>query len=282
MVNLHDSLAHPQLRSRVWEYFGVEFDPQFVTDTPLNVIPDGAIKLMFHRKPMEGVTGLRLIGNHTRQRSIMPTGGDKYWAVQVVPGTAATWLPGLTDCITLRNTICNAADILGEWATMLCKRLQSCESFQESVAIFDEALLPLLPQAKPLDEAVMRAVEAIVHASGEISSSDLVARVGLSERQLLRRFTCAVGLTPKQFSRAWRIFSATVQATRTQRLCWSAIAAELGFSDQAHLSHEFVDLLGLTPQQFAQQRHTNFYNVYAAEPLWNPDSTDAPNALAHH
>lgn len=268
MITGHDALAHPSLRSRVWEYFGVEFDPQYVTDTPFTVVPDGGIKLMYYRKPQEGISGVQFIGAHARQRAFMPTGGAQYWAVQFVPGTPNTWLPGLTDCAILRDTVYNAEDISGTWATVLCAQLQQCHSFQDATAIFEQALLQLLPQARPLDREVMCAVEHIASTRGECEITDLAARTGLSERQLLRRFTQAVGLTPKQFVRAWRIFSAVVQATRASKICWSDIAAELGFADQSHLTHEFAALLGYSPQRLAQLRHEPLYSGYATEPMW--------------
>jgi len=86
-----------------------------------------------------------------------------------------------------------------------------------------------------------------------------VARaVGLSERELLRRFRASVGYGPKTLQRVLR-FQRAVAALGLRREPLhdlARIAAWAGYSDQAHMNREARELSGLTPVQLACSRAT--------------------------
>jgi AraC-like DNA-binding protein len=72
----------------------------------------------------------------------------------------------------------------------------------------------------------------------------LAAELGVSERQLHRRCTHAVGYGPKLLARILRMqnFALAIHAEPL-----ASLAVQMGFSDQAHLGHEAVTLYGRTP-----------------------------------
>src|SRR3954452_5121107 len=72
-------------------------------------------------------------------------------------------------------------------------------------------------------------------------------RLGISERQLRRRFADAVGYAPKTLARVLRFqrFLSLAAATPAPDLAGLAFAA--GYADQAHLTRECVRLSGRTP-----------------------------------
>jgi transcriptional regulator GlxA family with amidase domain len=79
----------------------------------------------------------------------------------------------------------------------------------------------------------------------------VAAEVGVSERQLERRFREAVGYGPKTLQRVLR-FRHVLEALdaggrEADGLSW--IAAYAGYSDQAHMTRETIALSGLTPIQ---------------------------------
>jgi AraC-like DNA-binding protein len=63
---------------------------------------------------------------------------------------------------------------------------------------------------------------------------------------LRREFTTAVGLPPKVVARIARVHRAQAAITDGQPL--SAVAARCGFADQAHMTREFMALVGKTPR----------------------------------
>src|SRR6185436_21146188 len=74
-----------------------------------------------------------------------------------------------------------------------------------------------------------------------------VARwLGISTRQLERRFKDRVGISPKLFSRMQR-FQRVFRAIGGGRPDWARVAVECGYHDQAHLIRDFRDFAGETP-----------------------------------
>jgi transcriptional regulator GlxA family with amidase domain len=79
-------------------------------------------------------------------------------------------------------------------------------------------------------------------------------RLGLSDRQLLRRFQASVGYGPKTLDRVLRLqrFLARADALGSGDESLARVAVELGYADQAHLTRECVALAGATPRSFAR------------------------------
>jgi AraC-like DNA-binding protein len=107
------------------------------------------------------------------------------------------------------------------------------------------------------DPAATRA--AVLLADPRARAEDVAADVGLSMRQLRRRCHAVVGYGPKTLQRVLRFrrFVARLDAglPRGQRVHdLAALAAQVGYADQAHLTRECRALAGLTPAALARLR----------------------------
>jgi len=77
---------------------------------------------------------------------------------------------------------------------------------------------------------------------------DTLARVaGVSERQLRRRVTAAVGYGPKRLARVLRLQRALALRAARPALGWAAIAYAAGYADQSHLIQDVGALADVTP-----------------------------------
>ena len=86
-------------------------------------------------------------------------------------------------------------------------------------------------------------------------STDLVHALGVSERQLRRRFDAAVGYGPKTLQRVLRFQRFLARITpRGEISDLAQLAAETGYADQAHLTREVGRLSGLSPAGLARNR----------------------------
>jgi AraC-like DNA-binding protein len=87
---------------------------------------------------------------------------------------------------------------------------------------------------------------------------DLASNLGLSHKQMLARFDCRVGLTPKFTSRLIRFRKSlnTICAAPAEA-DWANLALDCGYYDQAHLIHEFQEFAGTTPAEY-QRTHLEF------------------------
>lgn len=118
-----------------------------------------------------------------------------------------------------------AADALGEW---LARRVGAPEA---------DALL------------AGRLVE-LAETPGLDRVGDLASALSVSERTLQRLAARYVGLSPAALLRRRRLQEAAERIRTAPELDLATLAAELGYADQAHLTNDFVRVLGLTPGSY--------------------------------
>ena len=82
---------------------------------------------------------------------------------------------------------------------------------------------------------------------GLLRVSDLAERLGVSERTLQRLAARYVGLGPAALIRRRRLQEAAERIRTDPDADLASLAAELGYTDQAHLTNEFTRVLGLSP-----------------------------------
>jgi len=83
---------------------------------------------------------------------------------------------------------------------------------------------------------------------------ELASRLGVSHKQMIARFDCRVGLTPKLTSRVFRFRKSLAAAYHIPTPDWSDLATACGYYDQAHFIHEFQQFAGMTPAEYQRNR----------------------------
>ncbi|MEY2473313.1 MAG: hypothetical protein QOK28_2642 [Actinomycetota bacterium] len=86
---------------------------------------------------------------------------------------------------------------------------------------------------------------------------ELATYAGMSVRLLERRFVDHVGLSPKAVIRRFRL-QEVVERARLGKVDWAALASDLGYSDQAHLTRDFRAVVGVPPATFHHQATDTF------------------------
>ncbi|MEM6491004.1 MAG: helix-turn-helix transcriptional regulator, partial [Pseudomonadota bacterium] len=101
--------------------------------------------------------------------------------------------------------------------------------------------------ARPMEpRGVARARARLDDAPAEpLDLPALAALADLSPYALIRAFKRETGMTPGAYLRARRVTLAQ-QALRQGETC-AAVAADLGFADQAHMTRAFKGIIGVTP-----------------------------------
>ena len=100
------------------------------------------------------------------------------------------------------------------------------------------------------------ALLARVTSDTAITSVDHFAQVaGMHVRVLERFFFEHVGATPKSVIRRRRLQDVALRIERGEAPSLAALAAELGYTDQAHLSRDFKAATGKTPREFGVDVH---------------------------
>ncbi len=95
-------------------------------------------------------------------------------------------------------------------------------------------------------------VDAAEHDRSLIRAEQLAELAGVSLRTLQRQFTAYLGIGPKWVVQRFRLLDAAAAAHAGPDIDWAALAAELGFSDQAHLTRAFTSVVGTPPATYAK------------------------------
>ncbi len=207
------------------------------------IIPDGTVSLTFVRKRQWPGGYLQVVGPRADALWVVIQPGDLYWGVRLLPG-AVEPLFGIQAGV-VRNQIQPLANFLPELAQGILEKLSGVEAERAAFDVLEGELLELAAGAPRIDPVVREASAELLRTDGNAKIAGIASRVGMSERQFRRRFCAAVGLTPKQFSRALRVRSACIRlalAGSAHQL--AAIAQEVGYADQAHLSRDFAAIFG--------------------------------------
>lgn len=158
-------------------------------------------------------------------------------AAEIVLGVPASELAG-------RHTPLDA--LWGADVDHLRARLADARSPDERLALFDAMLTARIAPDRKVHPAVARALAAL-DAGRDVRS--IVDATGCSHRHFIELFRRSVGLAPKAYARVAR-FQRVVARGEHHGPAWAEIAADEGFSDQAHLSRDFRAIAGMSPGRY--------------------------------
>lgn len=209
-------------------------------DPPL--LPDAAVELVWSG------TGLFVRGADTRPFPVSSYPDRTFVAVRFRPGAAADVL-GLYGA-ELADARVGVSALWGRSEMeRLETRLTDCASPAEAADVLEDVV------AARVRELPDQAVEAVVAElrSHDVGIAVLASRVGLSERQLLRRCTSALGYGPKTLGRILRFQRFRALAAASAGAGLAELAAHAGYADQPHLTRECVRLAGATPAAFVDR-----------------------------
>lgn len=222
------------------------------------VVPTGTVELIFtHGARLAHVDGehAELMPRHyvtgQRTRPVRPRieGTGSITLVSLLPWGLHRMLP----------TIAGETDVYADLRQLVPRsrmgrfedRFDASDDVDARVAAVVDLLVGLrdrLHDRSPACSPVVRAAVARFTSAPHLSSvGPLADELGVSRRHLTRRFTTEIGVPPKRFARIMR-FQRALAISGTNERGWADVAMRCGYSDQSHLTHEFGDLSGLTPQ----------------------------------
>ncbi len=126
------------------------------------------------------------------------------------------------------------------------------ERQQAAVVAVEEALPALLP----VDEEglLVNAIVEYVEGDPEVQRvGQICDKFAITERTLQRLTARRIGLSPKWLIQRRRLHEAAERLREVERPDLARVAADLGYSDQAHFGRDFRAVTGLTPGEFAAE-----------------------------
>ncbi|RVX38930.1 helix-turn-helix protein [Nonomuraea polychroma] len=164
------------------------------------------------------------------------------------PGGFRPFLGGPVSDVTGRFV--EIGDMFGPAGSTLTEQVLAEPDARAAIALIETFLLSMEPAQDPLVEEVA-ALVAMVERDVSITRADeLAARSGRSVRSLQRLFRHYVGIGPKWVIRRFRLHEAAERVHQGVEL--ATLAAELGYTDQAHLTRDFTAVVGMPPAAYAR------------------------------
>jgi AraC-like DNA-binding protein len=157
---------------------------------------------------------------------------------------------------TLNDRVVPAARLFGPAADETCAVVMAADADDEMIAAAAGLLRDFGPAEDPFAEQAAGLVQRITEDPGLQRVTQLAELSGFSERKLQRLFSDYVGVSPKWVMRRARLHEAAlrVEADGAAAVDWAALAADLGYADQAHLTRDFTATLGVPPSRYAAAR----------------------------
>lgn len=148
---------------------------------------------------------------------------------------------------------------LGLDGDVLIAGLTAIDNEPERVALLTAWLSEVVAAADPERVRSAREVADVAQLAETDRSvrrlDDLAAASGIGARTLQRMFTEHAGVSPTWVLRRYRLMDAAEAVRDGRPVVWAQVAADLGYSDQAHLVRDFRAAVGTTPAAYAAAQY---------------------------
>jgi AraC-like DNA-binding protein len=206
------------------------------------VLPDGCVDLIW-RNGKAVVAGLDRTAWRSRVRA-----GTEIVGVRLRPGVAgAVFGMPASELVDVQVPL---DDVLRPGGSELSERLTGARDREAEYLLLEGTVASAIADASP-DALVLAATRRLGFPGSRVD--ELAQALGISERQLRRRFHDAVGYGPKTLDRVLRFRRLVSQARAVSEgeVDLARLAADLGYADQAHMTRDCVRLTGMAPARLA-------------------------------
>ncbi|MEV0094331.1 helix-turn-helix transcriptional regulator [Streptomyces sp. NPDC050738] len=176
------------------------------------------------------------------------SGAGRVLGLRFRPGGIRPFLDGPVSALTDR--VLDIEDVFGPGARTVADAVVGESDVPAALERAAALLRAVGPAPDPAVDTVAGLVEAVDGDPELLRTSQLAALAGMSTRQLQRLFAEYVGIGPKRVIRRARMQEAAARAA-TEPQDWAALAADLGYADQAHFIRDFTASVGISPAQYA-------------------------------
>jgi AraC-like DNA-binding protein len=178
------------------------------------------------------------------------------------PGGVRAFVDSSADALCNKNVPLDL--IWGSFAGSLTDQLRTAKSPPDKFRILEAALLRRMKERATLSAVVRHALEEFERIP-EVSSIQMIAReTGVSRRRFTQVFREQIGLTPKLYCRLRRFQNALSQIASAGPVVLAQLALTAGYSDQAHLAHEFREFSGLSLGTYLAGEHRSAKGIFIA------------------
>ena len=222
------------------------------------IIPDGCMEMIFHYGDPykqyfeDGRSVIQprsfIFGQITRHLEIEPTGRSGIVAARFLPEGLAPFIPAPVS--SLENKAVAIADLFGKNAEALERDVMAAAHTPQRIKLIEGFLIAQLADPQMIDTVARACVETIFETQGQLDVVQLADKMNINRRNMERRFTSVIGMSPKQLSKLVRLQTAMKIMEQGKFSSLTSLAYETGYYDQAHFIKDFKEFTGVSPKSF--------------------------------
>jgi AraC-like DNA-binding protein len=217
-------------------------------EVPAKVFPNGCMDVVFTFDGARGYLRPDIFGTRTAFLEVKYPVSIQVFGIRFKPAgiTAFTRVP--VDVFTNQSVDLSLVETLFDKS--FYEILYGNKSTDEMITHIDSYLLGRLPYIYNTEKQIIRAVDLIYLAKGQLSLTRTASDVCLCPQHFERKFKSAVGISPKKFARIVR-FKHTLRCLGNDPYNdLLTVAVACGYYDHAHLIKDFKTFSGNTPAGF--------------------------------
>lgn len=230
---------------------------QFITDAPEKILPDGCMELIFHYGApfVQSLSQPKtfVYGQLHQAIEISPNGKTGILAVRFQPDGLSAFInmPGSE----FVNRPATFLELFGNKGSSMEDQLLLCNNSEQRTKLMIQFLeSQLSSHYGRYDNVINWCVKNIRSNNGVLDKNQFERHIGLSQRQLERRFKNSVGLTIKRFAKITR-FQHTLSLINDNEMSLTSLAHHAGYYDQAHFIKDFKEFAGINPKAYISTKH---------------------------
>jgi AraC-like DNA-binding protein len=232
----------PDLAAFVERHWTVEWDRRGQPPHTVEVLPYPCVNLVLAR----GVARLHGVGR--KRFAYVLEGRDSVFGVKFRPGGFHPFLG--SDVSALTDRAVPVEEVFGAAGAAFAEALAGCHEREGRITLAEDFLRGRRPKPDPRAELAAGAVGLAMLDESIDRVGELAARCGTTPRALQRLFQAYVGVPPKWVLQRRRLQAAAARLEQGAGGL-AALALDLGYFDQAHLTREFGALVGRPPARYA-------------------------------
>lgn len=232
---------HPALARHVACYWAKKSNNR--TIERYRILPDACADIIFNFSDRSSPLFLAGIATTFMDHSVC--GNSDYFGIRFKPGGLYVFLKQPLSAFT--NTDVSVRDFSKPLHEALLKQIRESDPDEVRTKKADALLLKLLLNEAFAASPLTHAVETIFSSGGSVPVKLLAQGACMSERQLQRRFTEAVGISPKTLSTIARFMSARQYLRSHPGSSLADLCCNTGYYDHSHVFKDFVRFTGKGP-----------------------------------
>lgn len=257
-MNYQTFPPHPDLQALISCYWTLEVAAADDVQRQ-RIVPDGCIEMAFvlgddikrYTSTDEFILQPRamVIGQTIEPFYIEPTGYVNTFAVRFYPYGFANFVT--TPLKDLANKETPIQLLFGEKsANELEQKIGKAIDSSQRIAIIEDFLLRKLNAKTTIDKIVKTTIDALLATNGSAPINHILKTDLSKRRQLERKFSKQIGISPKQLAKVIRLQSALKMLLNKSTENLSKIAYQNEYYDQAHFIKDFKEFTGTSPKEF--------------------------------